>query len=311
MRVRPPAGRRLSLVLPAAAAAALLAPPAAAHADTDMTTVVDSVAEAGYYVDSDAKYFQSDGALDLLRDNKAQHSPVFVAVLPEGESPDTVLNGLVQGVGRKGTYAVISGQTLRIRSTALPQSQVKTAYDKATSANASRPDKALISFVKLLPAAADMPPESKAKKIEEKAAQPPLAETGVGEDKAQASEQAEAVQNRSAQEATKDEGGFPVLPVAGGVVVVLLAGGGFLLWKRRGAAPAPAGAGAAGRPGGSPAPGTGPAGPGTPGAPGAPAPGGPGAPGSGPAAGGPQQQPPAGPEGGQHPGGPQGGQNRP
>ncbi|WP_262401748.1 hypothetical protein, partial [Actinomadura sp. CNU-125] len=223
MRVRPPAGRRLSLVLPAAAAAAaaaLLAPPAAAHADTDMTLVVDSVAEAGYYVDSGAKYFQSDGALDLLRDNKALHSPVFVAVLPDGESPDTVLNGLVQGVGRKGTYAVISGQTLRIKSTALPQSQVKNAYDKAVSANGSRPDKALISFVKLLPAAADLPPQNEKKKIEEKAAQPPLAETKVGEDKAQASEHAEAVQQRAAQEATKDDGGFPVLPVAGGGVVL-------------------------------------------------------------------------------------------
>ncbi len=295
MRVRPPAGRRLSLVLPAAAAAALLAPPTAAHADPDMTLVVDSVAEAGYYVDSGAKYFQSDGALDLLRDNKALHSPVFVAVLPQGQSPDTVLNGLVQGVGRKGTYAVISGQQLRVKSTALPQSQVKSAYDKAVAANGSRPDKALIGFVKLLPEAEGLPPREDPKKIEEKAAQPPLAETKVGEDKAQASEHAEAVQNRAAQEAA-DDGGFPVLPVAGGgVVLVLLAGGGFLLWKRRSAAPAAAAAGAAG-PGGSAAPG--------PGA------GAPGAPGAAPAAG-PQEQPPAGPQGGQHPGAPGGGEHRP
>lgn len=275
MRVRSSAGRRLPIVLPAAAMAVLLASPGAAHADTDMTLVVDSVAEAGYYVDSGARYFKSDGALDLLRDNKARHSPLFVAVLPAGESPDAVLNGLMQGVKRKGTYAVISGNTLRIKSNALPKSQVKTAYDKAVAANASRPDKALISFVKLLPAAADLP--EKKRETRESPPQPPLSETNVGEDKQLAREQAEAAKRRAAQEAAQD-GGLPVLPVAGGVVLVLLAGGGFLLWRRRNTAPAAVAAGsetavAQGRPSGSAAPGPGP---GTPGA-------------SGPAAGGPQQ----------------------
>ncbi|MFI0351470.1 hypothetical protein [Actinomadura sp. 9N407] len=237
-------------------------PGAPARAQVDMELVAESIGEAGYYVDSGAGYFKSDKALDLLRDTKDRRVPVFVAVLPKGVAADKAATQLMAAVGRKGTYAVLAGDTLQVRSNTLPPATVTSTLKKATAANAGRPDKALVDFVSQLPKAQQMPPK------DPRTVKKPLNETKVGEDRSAAEQEAADSPKTPAAATRKDDGGFPIGLLIGvlGALAVLVAVGAFLILRRRGkATPAPVGApgGAAGGvPGGAPGAGGLPAGPG-------------------------------------------------
>ncbi|URM95854.1 hypothetical protein LUW76_16805 [Actinomadura madurae] len=231
---------------------------APALADVDLDAVAEGITESGYYVDSHAKYYQSDGAQELLRSAQGRSVPVFIAILPAGNDPATVLNQLPGRMQRKGTYAVLAGDQLRVKSTALPAARVKAVYDKAVKAGRGKPDLALLKFVQTLPESKYAPPKPGKPGNNGK----PAPEASVQQQEEKTLAQAQPTGPAAGAEAAppQDEGGS-ALPYAlggGGLVAVAAAGAGFLLWRRRSATPAPAGApaapGAAAAPPPAPAP---------------------------------------------------------
>ncbi|TDC76083.1 hypothetical protein [Actinomadura sp. 7K507] len=265
---------------------------APALAEVDLDAIAEGITESGYYVDSDAKYYESDGAQELLRQAQGRSVPVFIAVVPAGNDAGRILKSLPGLMSREGTYAVLAGDQLRVSSNTLPDRQVKTAYNKAVKANQGRPDVALLRFVQTLPESKYAPPKPGKPGNNGKPAPEPPAEVQQQEERTLAQSQPTAPAAGSEEAAPKDDGSaMPFVLGGGGLVAVAAAGAGFLLWRRRSMTPAPATPGAAAS--GFPAPGA-PA-PGAP-APGAPAPGAPApeAPASGrPASGAPAAQPPA------------------
>ncbi|GAA4224944.1 hypothetical protein GCM10022254_05680 [Actinomadura meridiana] len=258
-----------------------------AYAQVDLDAVAEGITESGYYVDSGAKYYQSDGAQELLRTAQGRSVAVFIAVLPAGNDAGQILQQLPGLMKRKGTYAVLAGDQFKVSSNALPAAQVKTVYTKAVGGSRGKPDLALLRFVKTLPESKYAPPEPGKAGNNGK----PAPETELRQEEktlAQSQPTGPATGSQAAREQA-DDGGSP-LPYAlgGAAAVALAAAAAFVLWRRRSATPAPAGAAASGpgtaRP---PAPGAPTPGPPTPGAAQPPAPGaatsGPGA-GTGPAA---------------------------
>ncbi|NKZ09208.1 hypothetical protein HGB48_36550, partial [Actinomadura latina] len=146
-----------TLALALAPALALTAAPAFAGADLD--AVAEGITESGYYVDSHAKYYQSDGAQELLRTAQGRSVPVFIAILPAGDDAGQVLQQLPGLMKRKGTYVVLAGNELKATSNTLPASQVKTAYAKAVKGSNGKPDLALLKFVQTLPESKYAPPK--------------------------------------------------------------------------------------------------------------------------------------------------------
>src|SRR5690606_7475323 len=146
-----------ALTLALAPAFGLAAAPA--HADVELEVVAEGITESGYYVDSKAKYYGSDGAQELLRQAQGRSVPVFVAILPAGNDAGQVLQQLPALMERKGTYAVLAGDQLRVSSNSLPDSQVKAAYRKAVQNSKGKPDLALLRFVQTLPESKYAPPK--------------------------------------------------------------------------------------------------------------------------------------------------------
>ncbi|MFG2005605.1 hypothetical protein ACGFNU_41305 [Spirillospora sp. NPDC048911] len=238
-------------------------------AEPDWNMVAESIGEAGYYVDSSARYFKTDTQLDALRGAQDRSTPVFIAVLPAGVKPAVAIGKLQAAMRRKGTYVVLAGTSLQASSTALPKATVLTAYRQAVGGNKGKPDRALVAFIRQLDerkvgaqsngrsTTGNQPTGKKGAPVPQQGA--PLPDPAASPAKA----------------AKKSDGGTPVLLfVVIGVVIVAAAGGaGFVLMRRRKTSGAP-------KPGGAPAvpANAAPGGPGTPGAPGAP--GMPGAPGA-------------------------------
>ncbi|MFA1545213.1 hypothetical protein [Actinomadura chokoriensis] len=233
-----------TLVLAMAPAFALTATPALAGVDLD--AVAEGITESGYYVDSHAKYYQSDGAQELLRTAQGRSVPVFIAILPAGNDAGQVLQQLPALMKRKGTYAVLAGDQLRATSNTLPESRVKAVYATAVKGSNGRPDMALLRFVQTLPVSKYAPPKSGKPGNNGKPAPESTKQAREQEERtlAQAQPTAPAAGYEAAPE---DDGGSmtPYLLGGGGAVVVAAAGAGFLLWRRRSATPAPAGAAAA------------------------------------------------------------------
>ena len=224
-----------------------------AHAEVDLDAVAEGITESGYYVDTHAKYYQSDGAQELLRSAQGRAVAVFVAVLPAGNDPGQVLKQLPGLMNRKGTYAVLAGDQLEVSSTSLPGAQVKRAYSKAVAGSNGKPDLALLRFVKTLPESKYAPPKTGKRGNNGKPA--PEAQTQQQEEKTLAQTQPTGPAAGSEAAEAKDDNGSmtPYLLGGGGLVVVAAAAGGFLVWRRRSASPAPAGAPAGGAPRSGPA----------------------------------------------------------
>ncbi|HEX8205346.1 MAG TPA: hypothetical protein VF587_04740 [Solirubrobacteraceae bacterium] len=111
-------------------ALALLAAPAAAPAQTGaersiVLEAADGLRTSPVYVDQSAEEAISrdeEARLErLIDDEKA--GPLYIAIVPEaiedeaGGSPDAALSAIVQQVRRPGTYALVSGNTLRAGAT--------------------------------------------------------------------------------------------------------------------------------------------------------------------------------------------------
>ncbi|MES9537234.1 hypothetical protein [Actinomadura sp. NPDC000600] len=223
---------------------------APAFAGVDLDAVAEGISESGYYVDSHAKYYQSDGAQELLRSAQGRSVAVFIAILPPGDDAGQVLRQLPGLMKRKGTYAVLAGDQLRVSSTALPAARVKTIYDGAVKGSKGKPDLALLKFVQTLPESKYAPPKPGKPGNNGK----PAPEASVKQEQEEERTLAQSQPTGPAAGAEvqkKDDGSaMPYLLGGGGAVVVAAAGAGFLLWRRRSATPAPAGA-----PTGAPAPG--------------------------------------------------------
>jgi hypothetical protein len=119
--------RRLLLLASAAAAALVLVP--AAQAGPIIDRAVAALNSGPVYVDPAAELAASPADQARLRRqiDSAGAGPVYVAILPTsaeleaGGSPDGVLQAIHDGLGRKGTYAVVIGRHFRAGSDDLPQ----------------------------------------------------------------------------------------------------------------------------------------------------------------------------------------------
>lgn len=234
---------------------------APAYAEVDLDAVAEGITESGYYVDSDAKYYQSDGAQELLRSAQGRSVPVFIAILPAGNDAGRILKQLPGLMQRKGTYAVLAGDQFKVSSNSLPDAKVNAAYKEAVGGSKGKPDLALLRFIKTLPESKYAPPKPGKPGNNGKPA--PEAQVQRQEEKtlAQSQPTGPAAGSEAARKQADDDGStMPFVLGGAGVVAVAAAGAGFLLWRRRSATPAPSAAGApasAGAPGpaGAPAPG--------------------------------------------------------
>ncbi|RKS72076.1 hypothetical protein BZB76_4889 [Actinomadura pelletieri DSM 43383] len=243
-------------VLALAPALALTASPA--HAQIDLDAVAEGITESGYYVDSRAKYYRTDGAQELLRSAQGRSVPVFVAVVPAGEDAGQIVKQLPALVKRKGTYVVLAGDQLKASSNTLPDAQVQSVYSTAVQGSKGKPDLALLRFVRTLPESKYAPPKPGKPGNNGK----PAPESQVQQQEERTLAQSQPTAPAAGYVAAEEKDGGSAMPfvlTGAGVAAVVAAGGGFLLWRRRSATPAPAAAGhapAAGGPApGAPAPG--------------------------------------------------------
>jgi hypothetical protein len=213
----------VSLVTAALALHVVTAPGAAAAPDPEL--ISEAINDGGMYVDSGARLFADDASKDRLRAQlETAKKPVYVAVLPAGSSLSPAqLYGIV---GRKGTFAVLTGNSLKATSNVLPSAQLRSALTGALRSNGADPAGALVSFVHLTNGTpktnrvtATRQPRASALPTAEPAAE----ETAPADNQAQAAEP------------QKKDGGSS-LPLIGGVAaaIIVVAGGGFLWWRRRG-----------------------------------------------------------------------------
>jgi hypothetical protein len=145
------------LALAAALVAAALVP-ATAHAGTIVDRAVASLQNDPVYVDPDANPTITPAEERQLeqRISSTGAGPLYLAVLPdaasaeEGGSPDEVLRAVGQGVGRRGTYAVVVGRHLRAGATdgILPRGEAANDVDEAVAAHRDEGvDAILLDFV--------------------------------------------------------------------------------------------------------------------------------------------------------------------
>jgi hypothetical protein len=212
----------LATLVTALMAAGIFAAPASLAATLDPELVNESINDGGLYVDSGAKYFADDAGKDRLRAQlETARRPVYVAVVPTGTS--LTPTGLYQIVKRKGTYAVLNGDTLRASSNVLPSTQVKAALTGATKSSAGNPANAVVSFVRLTNGV----PKNSA------IGTGTAPQAGVPSAAAEPSDTAtvDAGTPVSATPPAKDGGLSPL--VIGGIAAVLLAiaTGGLLVWR--------------------------------------------------------------------------------
>jgi hypothetical protein len=203
-------------------AALIITAPAAQAAPIDPELVAESINDGGLYVDSSAVHFKGDAAKDKLRAQlETARKPVFVAVVPAGTS--LTPTGLYQIVKRKGTYAVLNGDSLKASSNVLSSTQLKSALTGALRTNPGDSQGAAVSFVRLTNGV----PKNAA--IGTGTAPRP----GPSTEAAAPAESAEADSGTpvSATEPA-EEGGLSPL-IIGGIAAILLAvgTGGLLVWR--------------------------------------------------------------------------------
>jgi hypothetical protein len=143
------------LVAAAAVAAALVAVPCAA-AGPVVDRAVQALATNPVYVDPQAELARSVDAGRVGREiDSAGAGPVYVAVLragaenEEGGDPDGVLQALHDGLGRRGTYAVIVGRHFRAGSDGVLQEGVapRLATDALDAHRSDGPTAVLVDFI--------------------------------------------------------------------------------------------------------------------------------------------------------------------
>ncbi|MET9828328.1 hypothetical protein ABZ078_03280 [Streptomyces sp. NPDC006385] len=109
---------RLLIVPVAALLAVLMAGASGAHAATDLSRVAEALREGPVYVDPAASDLLSSADAEALADKiEDADKPVFVAVLPAGES-DEVFRDLRTETGVTGLYAIRSGDRFGARADA-------------------------------------------------------------------------------------------------------------------------------------------------------------------------------------------------
>ncbi|MFC0036748.1 hypothetical protein [Actinomadura rayongensis] len=221
-----------SLVLaPALGLTPLLASSAEARAGVNLDAIAEDIIESGYYVDAHARYLRTDRAQELLRSAQARVVPVFVAVVPAGNDPDAIIAALPGKLERKGTYAVLAGNKLRVKSDTLPAAQVNGAYARSLKAYPGKPDRALVAFIRTLPVSKYAPPAPGKPGNNGK----PAPEAGTK--RTTLAESQPTAPASGYRPADRDGGGVPLYAIGGGVAVVLAGGGAaFLLARRRRAA---------------------------------------------------------------------------
>jgi hypothetical protein len=196
--------------------------PAALAAPVDPELVVESINDGGLYVDSSAVRFKTDAAKDRLRAQlETAKRPVYVAVVPAGTS--LTPTGLYQIVQKRGTYAVLNGDSLKASSNVLPSSQVRTAVTGAIRTNPRNPEGAVVSFVHLTNGTPKSTPVDTGT-----APRPGLSTAAAAPDESVAAAPATPA---SAASPTKDDS--TMLLIIGGLVAIILAAATalLLLWR--------------------------------------------------------------------------------
>jgi hypothetical protein len=218
--------RTLPVLFAAFLAAFAFAMPSSYAAGIDPEVVAESIAEDGYYIDSAAKYLRSDSAQDQLRSQlERAKTPVFVAVIPAGSSVSpTQVYHLAK---RKGTYAVLSGDTLRAASNTLSATRVNSAVSQAVRSHRGDPGAAVVAFVGLTNGTAKSATTSRTH-----ATTAPSSTAPAAEDSADPS--ASAAPSVAASQQQSGGSGLGRLIVSGIVAVVLAAGVGYLVYRRSG-----------------------------------------------------------------------------
>jgi hypothetical protein len=204
----------------------LVTPPAHATG-VDPAVVAQAIAEDGYYIDSGAQHLRSDAARDRLRTElERAKSPVFVAVVPAGTtlSPAQVY----RLAKRKGTYAVLTGGSLRAASNTLAAARVRNALSQAVRTHRGNPGAAVVAFVGLTNGTRKPVTPARRRTTPTPSDTPTPVETTA--------EPSAAAAPRPA--AAQDGGGNTPLLIGGVLLILLAAGGsGYLLYRRqRGAA---------------------------------------------------------------------------
>ena len=124
---------RLAVAVLLALVAALAGAAGATAQGTDVERAAQALQRAPVYQDPDAENALSAAELaDLRRRVEATNDPIFVAILPRAAgAPNGVVVDLARATRRRGTYAVVVGNSFRAVSNAEPQ---KTAASEATAA---------------------------------------------------------------------------------------------------------------------------------------------------------------------------------
>jgi hypothetical protein len=222
--------RSLPVVIAVLLAAFGLVTPSSHATGVDPEVVAQAIAEDGYYVDSGAQYLRGDGARDRLRTElERAKSPVFVAVVPAGTtlSPAQVY----RLAKRKGTYAVLTGGSLRAASNTLAASRVRNALSQARRTHRGDPGAAVVAFVGLTNGT-----RKPVVSTRQRRAAPTPSDTPTA---AETSAEASAAAAPAPATGQDDEGGGNTPLLIGGILLLVIAtgAGGYLLYrKQRGAA---------------------------------------------------------------------------
>jgi hypothetical protein len=196
--------------------------PSSYAAGIDPEVVAQSIAEDGYYIDSSAQYLRSDAAQDQLRSQlERSKSPVFIAVIPAGSSLTPVQ--VYHLAKRKGTYAVLTGGTLRAASNTLSAARVNTAVTQAVRTHRGDPGAAVVAFVGLTNGTSK--PATSVRRHPSATPSTPEATESSAEPSASSAPSAAAEEH-------KGGGNGPLLALLGGLAVVLAAGVGYLVYRR-------------------------------------------------------------------------------
>jgi hypothetical protein len=214
--------RRSPLVMIAVVLAAFgLAMPSAHATGVDPAVVAQAISEDGYYIDSGAKHLRSDAAQDRLRTElERAKSPVFVAVVPAGTtlSPAQVY----RLAKRKGTYAVLTGGTLRAQSNTLAAARVRNAVTQAVRTHRGDPGAATVAFVGLTNGTKRAAPST------QRQATPTPSEIPTS---AEPSTDSSAAAPQSATDRGQGGSSLPLL-IAGIVALVTATGAGYMVYRK-------------------------------------------------------------------------------
>jgi hypothetical protein len=198
--------------------------PSSYAAGIDPEVVAQSIAEDGYYIDSGAQYLQTDAAQDQLRSQlERSKSPVFVAVIPAGNSLSPVQ--VYHLAKRKGTYAVLTGGSLRAASNTLSTARVNSAVSQAVRSHRGDPGAAVVDFVRLTNGTSKPATTTKRRTATPTpTTAPPTASS--------AEPSASAAPSAAAGEDKGGGGNGPLLGLVGALGVLLAAGVGYLVYRR-------------------------------------------------------------------------------